>query len=313
MKISVIIPIFNAEKYMCKAIESALSQPETGEILLIEDVSPDNSLKICQKLEKKHEKVRLLRHDDLQNHGAGASRNLGIKNAQFDFIAFLDADDYYLENRFVKSRELFDLNPDIDGVYEMVGVDFLSTSNRVKRLAKGIKAQVSIMEVVSSNDLFEALVKGGKGTIHLNGLTVKKSIFNHCGLFYEHLKLHQDTALLVQMSVSGKLISGHLDAPVAMRTIHEENRILNQHDKRYNRYLYWETLFHWGMEKDLSNRRLITLFYRYIFSMYALAKNNSKLFPRNYKGLKPLLVEPLKHPVLFLAAASRSAYEQLIH
>jgi len=67
-----------------------LQQPETGEILLVEDNLPDNCLQICQKLEKEHEKVRLLRHPDGKNHGAGATRNLGIKNAEFNYIAFLD-------------------------------------------------------------------------------------------------------------------------------------------------------------------------------------------------------------------------------
>ena len=104
MKVSVIIPVFNAEKFIRKAVESVLDQSETGEILLIEDTSPDNSLKICQELEEKHDRVRLLRHDDLLNHGAGATRNLGIRNAKFDYVAFLDADDFYLKGRFINAR-----------------------------------------------------------------------------------------------------------------------------------------------------------------------------------------------------------------
>ncbi|MFV9691842.1 MAG: glycosyltransferase family 2 protein, partial [Desulfobacteria bacterium] len=117
MKISVIIPVYNAEKYVRNAIESALQQPETGEILLVEDNSPDNCLQICRDLEKKHEIVELLRHPDGRNHGAGASRNLGIKNAKFDYISFLDADDYYLPGRFEAARRLFEKYHDIDGVY----------------------------------------------------------------------------------------------------------------------------------------------------------------------------------------------------
>jgi glycosyltransferase involved in cell wall biosynthesis len=285
MTISVIIPIYNAEKYMRKAVESALEQPETGEILLVEDASPDNALQICRELEQKFKKVRLLRHPDFQNHGAGASRNLGIKKARYNYVAFLDADDFYLKGRFTKAMELFDRYPDIDGVYEAVGVHFDGNSGKDKWLAKGIKEQVT--------------------------LTVKKQFFNHCGFLFENLKLHQDTALIVQMSVTGKLIPGNIQQPVAMRTIHDHNRILNQKDKRYNKFLYWKTLFYWGCEKGLSNRRLITLFDRYIYSMGALARNNPIMFPRNIIGLKPLFIEPLKHPMLFVATVFQAVLAQI--
>ena len=130
MEISVIIPVYNAEQYVHDAVQSALKQPETSEVLLVEDCSPDNSLKICRELEKKYKKVKLLRHPGGKNLGAGASRNLGIKKAGFDFIAFLDADDYYLDERFCKAGELFKSFPDIDGVYESVGVDFLSETGK---------------------------------------------------------------------------------------------------------------------------------------------------------------------------------------
>ena len=57
MYVSVIIPVYNAEKYVTQAVESALSQPETAEVILIEDASPDKALQICQELAKKHSKV----------------------------------------------------------------------------------------------------------------------------------------------------------------------------------------------------------------------------------------------------------------
>src|SRR5210317_669111 len=98
MDISVVIPVFNAERYVESAVESALRQSETAEVILVEDNSPDNALEICQRLEAQDPRVRLFRHGDGKNHGAGESRNLGIRNARCDYIAFLDADDYYVEN-----------------------------------------------------------------------------------------------------------------------------------------------------------------------------------------------------------------------
>ena len=125
MKISVITPVYNAEKYITQAVESALQFPELYEIILVEDKSPDNALEVCKKLAEKHDRVKLFQHPDKGNHGAGASRNLGMKNATGDFIAFLDADDYYLPNRFDAERELFK-NPEVDGVYGAIGVHYYS-------------------------------------------------------------------------------------------------------------------------------------------------------------------------------------------
>lgn len=305
MKISVIIPIFNAEKYMRRAVESALAQSETAEVLLIEDASPDNALKVCQQLQREHERVKLLQHADHQNHGAGASRNLGIKNAKFDYIAFLDADDFYLKDRFAQVRALFTEYPDIDGVYEPVGFEFLSDSGRQKWLMKGIKKQVHMVEGAGPDDLFEALVKDGKGTIHLNGLTVKKDIFKKCGYFFESLKVHQDTAIIVQMSVCGRLIPGESEGPVAVRTFHDDNRILNQKDKRFDKYLYWRTLFNWALEIGLSERRLKILFNRYIHSLFSSLKSERFIISLNYDRVALLLYEILRHPLFFIFAVSQ--------
>src|SRR6187401_917604 len=111
MDISVIIPVFKAEKHIRKAVESALQFDEVKEVILIEDGSPDNSLSVCIALCKEFPRVKLFRHTDEKNHGAGASRNLGLSNASCNFIAFLDADDYFLSNRFDTEQEIFKIHP----------------------------------------------------------------------------------------------------------------------------------------------------------------------------------------------------------
>lgn len=95
MKISVIIPVYNAEEFVSQAVESALQFDEVHEVILVEDKSPDNALQVCTQLAEKHTRVRLYQHPDKGNHGAGPSRNLGIEKSTGDFIAFLDADDYF--------------------------------------------------------------------------------------------------------------------------------------------------------------------------------------------------------------------------
>lgn len=78
-KISVIVPVYNAEKFIDKCIESVIGQTyKEIELILVNDGSKDNSLKILQKYEKQYPKMIKVFNQD--NQGAGTARNLGIKN-----------------------------------------------------------------------------------------------------------------------------------------------------------------------------------------------------------------------------------------
>ena len=91
-KVSVIVPVYNAEKYLRQALDSILKQdyPEL-EIILVENMSEDGSMKICQSYEKAHKEIRLFRE---KKRGMGDARNTGLKKATGKYICFVDADDY---------------------------------------------------------------------------------------------------------------------------------------------------------------------------------------------------------------------------
>lgn len=90
--ISVIIPIYNAEKYLEKMLNSIINQSmEDIEIILINDESEDCSLRICRKYEKIDHRIKII---DKKNEGVSQARNAGIDIATGEFIMFLDADDW---------------------------------------------------------------------------------------------------------------------------------------------------------------------------------------------------------------------------
>ena len=90
--ISVIIPVYNSEKYLLKCVESVLAQSYTHyEILLIDDGSDDHSSKICDDYANKHENIRAFHKP---NGGASSARNVGIKEAAGRYVFFLDSDDW---------------------------------------------------------------------------------------------------------------------------------------------------------------------------------------------------------------------------
>lgn len=100
-KVSIIIPVYNAEKFIGKTIESVLNQTyKNWEILIFNDKSKDNSLKIIKKYSEKNKRIKFV--DSKENVGVVAARNKLIEIATGEFIAFLDADDYWKQNKLEK-------------------------------------------------------------------------------------------------------------------------------------------------------------------------------------------------------------------
>ena len=122
--ISIIIPAYNAERFIEKAILSALQQEDVFEVIVVNDGSIDATLSVIENLQKQHDKIKIYCHENGINKGRSATRNLGIQKATGNYIAFLDADDFYLENRFVNDKKVFNENENVDGVYNAIGVHF---------------------------------------------------------------------------------------------------------------------------------------------------------------------------------------------
>ena len=92
VEVSVVVPIYNAGKKLDKCIKSILNQTfKDFELILVNDGSTDNSIKICRKYELKDSRVKVI---DKENEGSIATRNLGIKKSIGNYITFVDADDY---------------------------------------------------------------------------------------------------------------------------------------------------------------------------------------------------------------------------
>ena len=110
--VSVIIPAYNAEKYVAEAINSILSQTYKNiEVVIIDDASTDGTLKIIQKYQLKDERIRLYSNE--KNMGIGANRARGIKLAKGEYICWQDADDISLPNRIASQVSYLQGHPDV--------------------------------------------------------------------------------------------------------------------------------------------------------------------------------------------------------
>lgn len=241
-KISVIIPVYNAERFVEQAILSVVKQPQVDEILVIDDCSKDNSGQLVANLQQKYSHIRLIKSDVHANVGAGAARNIGIQAASNDWIAFLDVDDYYLDNRFDTAVQIISQHPDAEGIYEAVDNQFENEQaytrflqSRPKHIAQN-KADYrhtlfTIYEILPPDKLFEALMQGDKGFFHFNGLTAKKSLLMKAGLLNEQLELTQDIDMFNKLAMIGRLYHGNLKTPVAVRLVHDTNRVYGNDEK----------------------------------------------------------------------------------
>lgn len=255
MKISVIIPVYNAEKYVSQAAESALQFDEVFEIILVEDHSPDNALEVCKELAEKHERVKLFQHPDKGNHGAGASRNLGLEQATGDFIAFLDADDYYLPNRFDAEKKLLK-NQDVDGVYGALGVHYYTKKAKDQHHKIYGDRLTTVYKKHPPKEVFRGQLgmNGSFGLFSIDTLTLRTSSLHQVSpMMKTHLRLHQDTEFLFRISYYLDLYSGILDQAVAVRGVHENNRITQVDSKKINpastRVLLWREVNSWAQNE----------------------------------------------------------------
>ena len=101
MKVSVITPMYNCEKFISETIESVLNQTYTNwEMIIIDDCSTDKSKQIVKQYIERDKRIRLIALNE--NSGAAVARNKGIEVSSGRFIAFLDGDDLWESNKLEK-------------------------------------------------------------------------------------------------------------------------------------------------------------------------------------------------------------------
>ena len=110
--LSVIIPVYNVEKYLRKCVDSVLAQDIADmEVILIDDGSPDNSGAICDEYAEKDTRVKVIHKE---NGGISTARNAGLDIARGKYITFVDSDDYLLPNTFIPNLDYIKKHPEVD-------------------------------------------------------------------------------------------------------------------------------------------------------------------------------------------------------
>lgn len=144
-KVSVIMPVYNGEKYIAKAIESILHQTyKDFELILVDDCGTDGSVDIAEAYKRIDDRIRIIHNSE--NKGIAYSRNVGIDECKGKYIAIMDDDDYAFECRLEKQVKFLDNHPEYDvvgGKAQMINeqgiiigpnIDVLKDPNKIKTM-----------------------------------------------------------------------------------------------------------------------------------------------------------------------------------
>ena len=198
--ISVIIPVFNSERFVAEAIDSVVNQTfKPNQIFLVDDGSTDGSATIMKSYPEAIYHYK-------ENGGACSALNVGLKQVTGKFIAFLDSDDYWELDKLGLQMQFLSDNPQYDGVF-----------GNHKRFYEKPQSEITDGELVDSKKVLPARFKGS--------LLIKKDSFFKVGLFDETIKMG-DFLDWYRRAMDIGIQFGMLNKIVLQRRIHDANTSL---------------------------------------------------------------------------------------
>ena len=207
--VSVIIPLYNAEAFLAQAIESVLGQTHPPQqVLVIDDGSTDQSAQIAQRYGAAVELVQQ------PNAGCAHARNRGVALATGDYLAFLDADDYWVSEKLALQLAVFAQNPALEAVLGQVKQTCTITTAQPDAIGFGMDAQDGY---------------------NLNTLLIRLQAFHRIGGFDPTIPLTNAVEWLWRARRLG-LVSQMLPDVLAWRRIHGENMSIRQRSQAQAEY-----------------------------------------------------------------------------
>jgi glycosyltransferase involved in cell wall biosynthesis len=207
--VSVIVPTYQNGQYLCQAIESILRQTwKDLEIIVVDDGSTDNTSEVLKTYEGK---IKILTQP---NSGTAAARNAGIKVSQGKFIAFLDADDIWLEGKLEQQMPIFDKKPQVGLVFsDMYNFDGESKKGRAFQLVKPKSGWVE-------SDLFQS------DFVPMPTVIIRHECLDTIGLFDETLHYCEDYDLWLRICRSWEL--DFINEPLALYRLSQGQKSKNR-------------------------------------------------------------------------------------
>ena len=221
--ISIIVPVYNVEKYLNKCIDSIINQTYRNlEIILVDDGSPDNCGKICDEYAKKDKRIKVIHK---KNGGVSSARNKGIENASGYWISFVDADDW-IEKDYIKIL----VNNKEDADIVLCGYNRVNKNKIEKVNGNGEKL------IYNSKEYLIKTLNPQTGIGFINMKLIKKKCIERIR-FDENLKVGEDAFFNIQISPNIKKAVFIKKAVYNYRI--NNDSVVKKYDENYaDKYLY---------------------------------------------------------------------------
>ncbi|MEO8774527.1 MAG: glycosyltransferase [Gelidibacter sp.] len=206
MKLSVIIPVYNVEKYVGKCLDTVLDQNldvKDYEVIIVNDGSTDDSLKIVQNYADINHHFKII---DKENGGAGSARNLGMDSAKGKYVYFIDPDDYLLTNclnKLIETSEQHNLD-----ILTFLSQSYCDTSLKSKSLFKKNAFSGSF-----GDNMITPIVNGEKYVAKVNyrsevwWFLINREFLKATGLRFEEGRYLEDVAFSIALILEAKKIA----------------------------------------------------------------------------------------------------------
>ena len=294
--LSIVMPVYNAENYIDKAVESVLSQSYRSiELILVNDCSTDGSGKKCEAWADRDERVRVFHLDE--NSGAGRARNFGIEKATGTYLTFVDSDDEIDRNLY---ETLFDLcgGKQYDAVVwgmteryyndkgEAVSENYVTVEDAFYESAREVRKKVIDLE---KKTLF------GYQCNHLYKLNIVKEhdiLFRPCHLYEDYffnLSYIEYVSSMAVSSCTGYFYNKRMNQSLTKQFVADYVQLSRKRIKSMA-----EAYKRWGMFDSKVKNILGQRYLRYYFS--ALMRNNDPKSEMNCAGKRKWVKKSLEDP-----------------
>lgn len=266
-KFSVVISVFNKEKYIADTLKSVLAQTFTDfEVVILNDGSTDNSETEILKF-----KDPRIRYFSRENTGASAARNFTIQQAESKYIALMDADDYWYPFYLEEQNRLVNEHPN-ESVF--------ATATEIKRNRKTFKNSYSIQTIGKDSIIVDYFESSQLDSVLLSISTVlKKDVFENVGWYDPKIKSGEDTDLYVRIGLKYKVVfSPKVCATYIVRKNSLFQSVKNIEEKaNYEAYEVYE-------KNNPALKKFLDL-NRYSLCVLAKIEGNKEAFQKNFQKI----------------------------
>lgn len=199
IELSIIIPIYNVEKYLEECLESVYALNIKKEIILVDDSSPDNSWKIIEKYKEKYPEETVVIKQ--QNTGLSGARNKGLENAKGKYVIFIDSDDF-IETKEFESFFYEVLNEDLE-----IGVGnakYYYLNGDTKKFNRS--NEIKINKILSGKEYFELAVKTGNHRDEVWDDVYKREFLIQNSLKFKKGLCHEDIIFSIEALIKAKKV-----------------------------------------------------------------------------------------------------------